>query len=91
MLSLYLGRSRSEDRSNRNAGIHVRAGLTIGLAGGAARREEVVVHAPREPNHARALAAGEKLIEEVVLELVAEGVAVVSSYRPAALIVRWRD
>ena len=39
-LSLYLGRSRSEDRSNRNAGIRVRAGLTIGLAGGAARRED---------------------------------------------------
>ena len=52
---------------------------------------KIVVHAPREPNHARALAAGEKLIEEVVLELVTEGVAVVSSYRPAALIVRWRD
>ena len=69
MLSLYLGRSRSEDRSNRNAGICVRAGLTIGLAGGAARREDVVVHAPREPNHARW--ARERTAHlKVVLELV---------------------
>ena len=70
MLSLYLGRGAKTDRIAMPGFVFVldsRSGWQGEPPGG-----KIVVHAPREPNHARVLAAGEKLIEEVVLELVTE-------------------
>ena len=53
---------------------------------GAARQEGiVVVHAPREPNHARW--ARERSSSQSRFGVSHQGAAVVSSYRPAALIV----
>ena len=74
MLSLYLGRSRSEDRSNRNAGIRVRAGLTIGLAGGAARREDRGPCSAR--TESRAVAAGERSSSQSRFGVSHQGAAV---------------